>query len=146
MCFFSSRRRHTRFDCDWSSDVCSSDLNPDRHDRDHDLNRCEARTLELPTREQRDEVFRDSEDHEAEETEQREIGRPGRTSEERGESIVANRESVGPHEGGQDPEDQEQEARDNREARGEIAQPRARTSPWTMNVALVRGVQASMYR
>src|SRR5256886_9533519 len=28
--FFSSRRRHTRFDCDWSSDVCSSDL-IDRH-------------------------------------------------------------------------------------------------------------------
>src|SRR2546427_3504145 len=26
--FFSSRRRHTRFDCDWSSDVCSSDLPP----------------------------------------------------------------------------------------------------------------------
>src|SRR2546430_3706187 len=26
--FFSSRRRHTRFDCDWSSDVCSSDLCP----------------------------------------------------------------------------------------------------------------------
>src|SRR2546430_5935278 len=24
--FFSSRRRHMRFDCDWSSDVCSSDL------------------------------------------------------------------------------------------------------------------------
>src|SRR5688572_31518694 len=24
--FFSSRRRHTRFDCYWSSDVCSSDL------------------------------------------------------------------------------------------------------------------------
>src|SRR2546430_13596827 len=24
--FFASRRRHTRFDCDWSSDVCSSDL------------------------------------------------------------------------------------------------------------------------
>src|SRR2546430_7569555 len=23
--FFSSRRRHTRFDCDWSSDVCSSE-------------------------------------------------------------------------------------------------------------------------
>src|SRR5690606_39911239 len=34
--FFSSRRRHTRFSRDWSSDVCSSDLlhhNPrsDRH-------------------------------------------------------------------------------------------------------------------
>src|SRR2546430_8674104 len=28
--FFSSRRRHTRFDCDWSSDVCSSDLYPSR--------------------------------------------------------------------------------------------------------------------
>src|SRR2546430_12717746 len=27
--FFSSRRRHTRFDCDWSSDVCSSDLKID---------------------------------------------------------------------------------------------------------------------
>src|SRR5690606_40305644 len=27
--FFSSRRRHTRFSRDWSSDVCSSDLAPD---------------------------------------------------------------------------------------------------------------------
>src|SRR6266480_311535 len=26
--FFSSRRRHTRLTCDWSSDVCSSDLTP----------------------------------------------------------------------------------------------------------------------
>src|SRR5580693_7444221 len=26
--FFSSRRRHTRWNCDWSSDVCSSDLHP----------------------------------------------------------------------------------------------------------------------
>src|SRR5689334_15667318 len=24
--FFSNRRRHTRWNCDWSSDVCSSDL------------------------------------------------------------------------------------------------------------------------
>src|SRR2546427_996139 len=37
--FFSSRRRHTRFDCDWSSDVCSSDLGahaavPDRGNED----------------------------------------------------------------------------------------------------------------
>src|SRR5690606_25189882 len=36
--FFSSRRRHTRFSRDWSSDVCSSDLtadgvsDPDRRD------------------------------------------------------------------------------------------------------------------
>src|SRR5205807_5877427 len=27
--FFSSRRRHTRLQGDWSSDVCSSDLPPD---------------------------------------------------------------------------------------------------------------------
>src|SRR6266480_1165490 len=27
--FFSSRRRHTRLTCDWSSDVCSSDLEPE---------------------------------------------------------------------------------------------------------------------
>src|SRR5690625_5528670 len=26
VCFFSSRRRHTRWPRDWSSDVCSSDL------------------------------------------------------------------------------------------------------------------------
>src|SRR5438270_7266885 len=30
--FFSSRRRHTRFDCDWSSDVCSSDLSEEHLD------------------------------------------------------------------------------------------------------------------
>src|SRR5690606_40822085 len=28
--FFSSRRRHTRFSRDWSSDVCSSDLHRER--------------------------------------------------------------------------------------------------------------------
>src|SRR5690606_40140563 len=30
--FFSSRRRHTRFSRDWSSDVCSSDLVKERLD------------------------------------------------------------------------------------------------------------------
>src|SRR2546430_11062887 len=34
---FSSRRRHTRFDCDWSSDVCSSDLGRDADPRLVDL-------------------------------------------------------------------------------------------------------------
>src|SRR6267143_6330901 len=29
--FFSSRRRHTRWNCDWSSDVCSSDLGGSDH-------------------------------------------------------------------------------------------------------------------
>src|SRR5690606_40193914 len=32
--FFSSRRRHTRFSRDWSSDVCSSDLSQDKDKRD----------------------------------------------------------------------------------------------------------------
>src|SRR5690625_7820187 len=32
--FFSSRRRHTRWPRDWSSDVCSSDLHPDHRERD----------------------------------------------------------------------------------------------------------------
>src|SRR5688500_19302545 len=31
--FFSSRRRHTRLQGDWSSDVCSSDLYVDSHYR-----------------------------------------------------------------------------------------------------------------
>src|SRR5690242_21959866 len=36
--FFSSRRRHTRLTCDWSSDVCSSDLG---------LSEVETTTLEV---------------------------------------------------------------------------------------------------
>src|SRR2546430_3968141 len=36
--FFSSRRRHTRFDCDWSSDVCSSDLGNSEKTRYWSLN------------------------------------------------------------------------------------------------------------
>src|SRR2546426_6683911 len=38
--FFSSRRRHTRLQGDWSSDVCSSDL--DAHERLRELERREA--------------------------------------------------------------------------------------------------------
>src|SRR3989454_8371002 len=33
--FFSSRRRHTRLQGDWSSDVCSSDLRWSRRERPH---------------------------------------------------------------------------------------------------------------
>src|SRR5256886_11232729 len=36
LCLCSSSRRHTRFDCDWSSDVCSSDL-PDENGMAHFL-------------------------------------------------------------------------------------------------------------
>src|SRR3989337_973353 len=35
--FFSSRRRHTRCYRDWSSEVCSSDLIPDREGADLDM-------------------------------------------------------------------------------------------------------------
>src|SRR5258705_3692354 len=41
--FFSSRRRHTRCLSDWSSDVCSSDLDPGH--RDHLLRRYALFTL-----------------------------------------------------------------------------------------------------
>src|SRR5260370_21800860 len=41
MFFFSSRRRHTRFKCDWSSDVCSSDLK-------HDLQRLYGLVADVP--------------------------------------------------------------------------------------------------
>src|SRR5688572_31529079 len=37
--FFSSRRRHTRFDCDWSSDVCSSDLSVTESAKRHGIKR-----------------------------------------------------------------------------------------------------------
>src|SRR2546427_11936715 len=45
--FFSSRRRHTRFDCDWSSDVCSSDLmiRHTRFDCDWSLDVCSSDLL-----------------------------------------------------------------------------------------------------
>src|SRR2546430_7073019 len=47
----ASRRRHTRFDCDWSSDVCSSDLisqgvliDEDFNNRDHDARTSRTRS------------------------------------------------------------------------------------------------------
>src|SRR5206468_8104391 len=39
--FFSSRRRHTRSDRDWSSDVCSSDLGRHRRFRNVLLELCD---------------------------------------------------------------------------------------------------------
>src|SRR5207253_8035255 len=41
---FSSRRRHTRWPRDWSSDVCSSDLNEERERLAHAIRDAEART------------------------------------------------------------------------------------------------------
>src|SRR5260370_19987280 len=49
--FFSSRRRHTRFKCDWSSDVCSSDLNngvvPTESSRVRSMNETRDRILDV---------------------------------------------------------------------------------------------------
>src|SRR5207253_5338339 len=42
--FFSSRRRHTRWPRDWSSDVCSSDLGADQAHEDDTLRALRAAT------------------------------------------------------------------------------------------------------
>src|SRR5260370_30682901 len=47
--FFSSRRRHTRFKCDWSSDVCSSDLVIRADDESGDISRFVVRANDTPT-------------------------------------------------------------------------------------------------
>src|SRR5688572_32524604 len=60
--FFSSRRRHTRFDCDWSSDVCSSDLREPGRRRHHHFPAAVA--LEVGHRQLRPEVR--SEEHTSE--------------------------------------------------------------------------------
>src|SRR5436190_1956793 len=55
MFFFSSRRRHTRSLCDWSSDVCSSDL---EHPGQMRLE-CRSRTaISCDSRERREQHFR----------------------------------------------------------------------------------------
>src|SRR2546427_6076371 len=53
--FFSSRRRHTRFDCDWSSDVCSSDLHPSGTDRVWEV--AQSRAADVYVNVQGDEPF-----------------------------------------------------------------------------------------
>src|SRR5690606_17406315 len=45
--FFSSRRRHTRFSRDWSSDVCSSDLSPCRPSSGSQLTKVDKGFTEL---------------------------------------------------------------------------------------------------
>src|SRR5438270_5408054 len=50
--FFSSRRRHTRFDCDWSSDGCSSDLHEGQRRLDG-RQRCRRRRVDLLVGEER---------------------------------------------------------------------------------------------
>src|SRR5689334_23894380 len=82
--FFSSRRRHTRWNCDWSSDVCSSDL--ERHS-DADL------TRPLRDRVRRDPVDADGGEAQAKERE---------TSEQRREQLGASEVLI--HEGPRRPD------------------------------------------
>src|SRR5688572_33400822 len=70
--FFSSRRRHTRFDCDWSSDVCSSDL-PDRAEGLECL--VHARASPGCAQPFDDEVVRPLPDTESERSEERRVGK-----------------------------------------------------------------------
>src|SRR2546430_11978270 len=61
--FFSSRRRHTRFDCDWSSDVCSSDLpEPGMHVGERPEEHPVARHREVHARARERESVRGAED------------------------------------------------------------------------------------
>src|SRR4029434_11342292 len=55
--FFASRRRHTRFKCDWSSDVCSSDLT-DTHTHRHTDTQTHTHTQQLPNSSERSEERR----------------------------------------------------------------------------------------
>src|SRR5438034_1948450 len=48
--FFSSRRRHTRSLCDWSSDVCSSDLGECEYERLRWRGKFRAETIGLKLR------------------------------------------------------------------------------------------------
>src|SRR3990167_10293956 len=55
--FFSSRRRYARFDCDWSSDVCSSDLYCSSKMTSLSLWPNPAQTLVLPKRAKSSGIF-----------------------------------------------------------------------------------------
>src|SRR3989454_8325679 len=61
--FFSSRRRHTRLQGDWSSDVCSSDLERGPEEEEYDVG-AEAHALHDRAGDQR---RRDDREHRSEE-------------------------------------------------------------------------------
>src|SRR5260370_38811151 len=58
--FFSSRRRHTRFKCDWSSDVCSSDLTGEFAESYAGVRVVQAFAREASSQERFDEVNNDN--------------------------------------------------------------------------------------
>src|SRR3712207_9463249 len=81
---FSSRRRHTRYWRDWSSDVCSSDLLEDRHherEGGHRLlaDREQQDALEALARRLRDEADAGLEDVVGVRSEERRVGKECRS-------------------------------------------------------------------
>src|SRR5690242_20752376 len=90
--FFSSRRRHTRLTCDWSSDVCSSDLEREQQQRSEaERERCRlhgvaahvaaqlARRSQPRKKEQRDEREREEHRERRGRSEERRVGKEGRS-------------------------------------------------------------------
>src|SRR2546430_6039158 len=88
--FFSSRRRHTRFDCDWSSDVCSSDLGFEEHleQTKHHVERLEEiiHTLDANPKGKKCRAMaglieegKDLMEEDAERSEERRVGKEGRS-------------------------------------------------------------------
>src|SRR5687768_18612858 len=65
--FFSSRRRHTRCRRDWSSDVCSSDLEAEALRAQSDLTRAGARREDLAVLDARARAAQATEDLRSEE-------------------------------------------------------------------------------
>src|SRR5690606_41089092 len=65
--FFSSRRRHTRFSRDWSSDVCSSDLDlsdfPGEGETLDDLDRADPSSSRKPANDSLNKVFKRCHDY-----------------------------------------------------------------------------------
>src|SRR2546430_11170595 len=79
--FFSSRRRHTRFDCDWSSDVCSSDLKQQRaadqaREERQEKARQEAEERRLKAEEKRQQ---EEKEHREKRSEERRVGKECRS-------------------------------------------------------------------
>src|SRR5690242_21039729 len=73
--FFSSRRRHTRLTCDWSSDVCSSDLTCFRIMRESDSESLFSLMPDVPRSTPDERLSRIAQAHKKDVDEHGEIGR-----------------------------------------------------------------------
>src|SRR5436190_6120544 len=93
VCFFSSRRRHTRSLCDWSSDVCSSDLIDVRIEMDAEPRQASAQRQGRADAERRpDRADDDSLEHE--DAHDRSVGRAERLEDGDLLALLGDRKSV----------------------------------------------------